>query len=139
MTAYNDLQHLIGDSEVVSVERALAEIRSGRLILAPPRLRLLGYDSAEPAFIPLGGKPAAAIHEIVSHTTARLNGVAPAGTGDIDKAALELVRLAYLLPAAITVGAATFQLGERHARCDPPLPARGGQHAEHRCPGSRAA
>ena len=139
MTGYNDLQHLIGDPEVVSVERALAEIRSGRpvvmssgreavlaiaaetiddkalmalkaaaagearLILAPPRLRLLGYDSAEPAFIPLGGKPAAAIHEIVSHITARLNGVAPAGTGAIDKAALELVRLAYLLPAAITL------------------------------------
>jgi GTP cyclohydrolase II len=139
VTGYNGLQHLIGDPEVVSVERALVEMRSGRpvvmssdreavlaiaaetiddkalmalkaaaagearLILAPPRLRLLGYDSAEPAFIPLGSKPAAAIHDIVSHTTARLNGVAPAGAGVIDKAALELTRLAYLLPAAITL------------------------------------
>ena len=135
----NGLRHLIGDPEVVAVERALAEIRSGRpvamsdgretvlaiaaetiddkaiialksvargeprLVLSPPRLRLLGYDSPEPGILPLGTRPAAAIHEIVSHTAVRLNGVASKPAGELDKAALELVKLGYLLPAVITV------------------------------------
>ncbi len=133
------LRHLIGDPAVISVERALAEIRSGRpvlmsddrsavlaiaaetiddktlttlksaatgearLILSPPRLRLLGYDGVEPGLVPLGTRPAAAVHEIVSHTSVRLNGVAPRTAGKLDKAALDLMRLAYLLPAAITL------------------------------------
>jgi GTP cyclohydrolase II len=137
--ADNGLRHLIGDAEVVSVERALAEIRSerpvlicdggsavlaisaetiddktlaalksaaigeARLILSPPRLRLLGYDSPEPGMLPLGTRPAAAIHEMVSHTTVRLNGVAPQASSPLDKAALDLMRIGYLLPAAITL------------------------------------
>jgi GTP cyclohydrolase II len=137
--ADNGLRHLIGDLDVVSVERALAEIRSGRpmlmsddhsavlaiaaetiddktlialksaasgeasLTLSPPRLRLLGYDGAEPGLLPLGTRPAAAIHEIVSQAGVRLNGVAPTRAGRLEKAALELVRLAYLLPATVTL------------------------------------
>jgi len=136
----DDLRPLIGDPDVVSVERAIAEIRSGRpviitgekntavlaiaaesieepalsalkqaatgearLVLSPSRLRLLGYDNPEPGILPLGDKRAAAIHEIVSHAGVRLNGVAPNGADTLDKAALNLVRLAFLLPAAITL------------------------------------
>jgi GTP cyclohydrolase II len=53
--------------------------------------------------LPLGEKSAGAIHEIVSHAGARLNGVAPRGADTLDKSALDLVRLAFLLPAAITL------------------------------------
>jgi GTP cyclohydrolase II len=74
-----------------------------RLVLSPPRLRLLGYDKPEAGVLPLGEKPAAAIHEIVSHAGARLNGVAPRGADPLDKTALDLVRLSFLLPAAITL------------------------------------
>ena len=87
---------------------ALAAIRAAgageaKLVLSPPRLRLLGHESAAPAVLPLGHMDAAAVHEIVSHTGMRLNGHAPEAAGEVEKAALELVRLAYLLPAAVTV------------------------------------
>jgi len=137
--AENGLTHLMGDPEAVSVERAVAEMRSGRpvvigegdaavlavaaesiedqalaalkaaaasegrLVLSPPRLRLLGYDHAEPGIVPLGEKGAGAIHEMVSHIGARLNGAAPRRADALDEAALDLVRLAFLLPAAITL------------------------------------
>ncbi len=132
------LKRLMGDPHEVAVERALAELRSGRpvvlcaadvcllataaesvdeeameairaaggaepkLVLAPPRLRLLGHDGAAPAALPLAGMDAAAIHEIVSHTGARLKGHAPETADEAEKLALEAVRLAYLLPAAVT-------------------------------------
>jgi GTP cyclohydrolase II len=146
--ADSGLRHLIGDPEVVAVERALAEIRSGRpvamsdgretvlaiaaetiddkaltalksvasgearLVLSPPRMRLLGFDSPEPAFVALGTRPATAIHEIVSHTAVRLNGVAPRPAGELDKAALELVNLGYLLPAVITLPVDDISMAE---------------------------
>lgn len=131
------LKGLMGELQEVAVERALAEIRSGRpvlltgggvnllavstesiddeglaairaaavsnvrLVLSPPRLRLLGHDSAEPGVLPLAEMNAAAIHEIVSDTGINLGGRVPGAADDHDKAALELVRLGYLLPAAI--------------------------------------
>ncbi len=74
-----------------------------RLVLSPPRLRLLGYDKAEAGVLPLGEKTASAIHEIVSQAGARLNGVAPRAADTLDKSALDLVRLSFLLPAAVTL------------------------------------
>lgn len=136
---YESLNALMGDPHEVRVERALAEIRSGRpvllsaagsdflvmspetvdddvlasirgaseaapqLVLSPPRLQLLGHASDEPGILPLTGMNAADIHALVAHTDMRLNGRAPMPAGEADKAALDLVRLAYLLPAAIVV------------------------------------
>lgn len=147
------LMRLMGDPHELTVERALAEIRSGRpvllsagetdflvmstetvddevlaaiksassaepqLALSQPRLRLLGYPADEPGIVPLNGMNAAGIHELVAHAGVHLNGHAPQAAGEADKAALELVRLAYLLPAAIVIrlpggspGAATSSL-----------------------------
>jgi GTP cyclohydrolase II len=139
--ANSDLKRLLGDAREVAVERALAEIRSGRpvvlrgdggsllatsaetaddallsvlktcakeggdahLLLSPPRLRLLGHVSAEPGVLPLTTMNAAAIHEIVSDPETHLNGRVPEVASELQKAALELVRLAFLLPAAVTV------------------------------------
>lgn len=138
------LKHLLGDPREVAVERALAEIRSGRpvvvvdgkkqlltiaaesvddamlerlieadntaidnrgaqLVLSPPRARLLGFQGPESAVIALAGVGAKTILEIVSDTAAHLDAqqLEPAEDCQID--ALDLVRLSYLLPAAITV------------------------------------
>src|SRR5262245_24922639 len=57
-----------------------------RLVLSPPRLRLLGYDNTEAAILPLGEKSASAIHEIVSQAGMRLNGAAPSRASELDKA-----------------------------------------------------
>lgn len=93
-------------------DRLLAALKSASgggasLVLSPPRLRLLGYDNAEAAILPLGEKSASAIHEIVSQAGMRLNGAAPSRASELDKAALDLVRLSYLLPAAITLALET--------------------------------
>jgi GTP cyclohydrolase II len=89
-------------------DQALAAIRAAGagepdLVLSAPRLRLLGGDGAAPAVLPLGGMDAAAIHEIVSHTGVRLKGHAPQTAGEAANAALDAVRLAFLLPAAVMV------------------------------------
>ncbi|WP_245296992.1 MULTISPECIES: GTP cyclohydrolase II RibA [Rhodomicrobium] len=133
------LMDLMGDPHEVRVERALAEIRSGRpvllsaagadylvmspetvddealaairaaskaqpqLVLSRPRLRLLGHKGDDAGIIPVKGMNAAEIHALVAHTDIHLNGHAPKPAGEADKAALDLVRLAYLLPAAIVV------------------------------------
>lgn len=128
---------LMNNRREVSVERALAELRSGRpvimnagaalyivhgaenvdedaltalkavaasepqLVLSQPRLRSLGYQTEEPGIIPLENVKAAEIHDLIVQTNARLNGHAPRATNEADKAAMELARLAYLLPAAV--------------------------------------
>jgi GTP cyclohydrolase II len=132
------LTRLIGKPDAVAVERALAELRSGRpvvlnaggadylvaspenvdedalavlsargeaahLVLSQPRLRTLGVDLAQPGKIPLGDLTASGIQELISHTDAYLNGHVPGPAGEEAAAAVELVRLAYLLPAAIVV------------------------------------
>ncbi|MEJ2124718.1 MAG: GTP cyclohydrolase II RibA [Alphaproteobacteria bacterium] len=146
----SNLKRLLGDPREIAVERALAEIRSGRpvvivdgetrlltiavesvddamlallmetgnaaenngavaenntarLVLSPPRARLLGFPGPEPAIMALTGVEANALHEIVSHTGAHLDGQKLEPANDRQKYALDLVRLAYLLPAAITV------------------------------------
>lgn len=98
---------LVSAAETVD-DRTLSALKKAaggeaRLVLSPPRLRLLGYDKPEAGVLPLGEKSASAIHEIVSHAGARLNGVAPRAADALDKAALDLVRLSFLLPAAITL------------------------------------
>jgi GTP cyclohydrolase II len=131
------LKGLMGEPQEVAVERALAEIRSGRpvlltgdgvnllavsaesiddeglasiraaaggavrLVLSAPRLRLLGHNGTEPGALPLTDMDAAAVHEIVSDIGSKLGGRVPETASDLDRGALELVRLAYLLPAAI--------------------------------------
>ncbi len=135
--AEDSLTRLLGDRREIEVERALAEVRSGRpvlitspeknflvaaaetiedaslqvlasisaapvhLIMSQPRLRLLGCDIDEAGIVPVEGLHAAYIHELIAHAGAHLNGHAPKRAGDAEKAALELVKLAYLLPAAI--------------------------------------
>ncbi len=131
------LTRLLGDPRELAVERALAEVRSGRpvllraggaqylvlsaetvddealaaitaaadgmpeLILSQPRLRQLGHTTDEPGLLPLDHMSAADIHELILKTDGRLNGHAPKPAGEPEKAALELMRLALLLPAAI--------------------------------------
>jgi GTP cyclohydrolase II len=132
------LSRLLGDPSEIAVERALAELRSGRpvvlnfggadhlvmspetvdeaalaamlrlgggaeLVLSQPRLHSLGVKTLEPGVIPLDGLDVAAIIELVSHTDAHVNGHAPRPAGGAAKTSLDLVRLAYLLPAAIVV------------------------------------
>ncbi len=128
---------LMDNRREVAVERALAEMRSGRpvimnagaglhivvgaenvdeetlqamksagasephLVLSQPRLRSLGCDLEEPGIIPLNGVKAAEIHDLIVQVNAHLNGHAPRAASETEKAALELTRLAYLLPAAI--------------------------------------
>lgn len=130
------LSRLLGDPREISVERALAELRSGRpivlsaggtdllvmspetvdeatlaailrfggraeLVLSQPRLHSLGVKILEPGVIPLDGLDISAIVALVSQTGAHINGHAPRPAGGAAKTALDLVRLAYLLPAAI--------------------------------------
>ncbi|NJM34802.1 MAG: GTP cyclohydrolase II RibA [Rhodomicrobium sp.] len=131
------LTRLMGDSRELAVERALAEVRSGRpvilngddghylvmspetvddevlsaikasgitppeLVLSQPRLRQLGLQTDEPGMIQVNGMSAADIHELIAQTGIHLNGHAPKRAGDAETSALDLMRLAYLLPAAI--------------------------------------
>ena len=99
--------YLVLSAETID-DGALAAIRSGadaapELVLSQPRLRQLGYAGEEPGLLPLDGMSAADIHALVAQTDGRLNGHAPKAAGKAEKAALELMRLALLLPAAIVV------------------------------------
>ena len=132
------LARLLGDPREIAMERALAELRSGRpivlnfggadhlvmspetvdeaalegvlrlggeaqLVLSQPRLHSLGLNSLEPGVVPLGDLDVSAIVELISHADAYVNGHVPRPAGGAAKTALDLVRLAYLLPAAIIV------------------------------------
>jgi len=133
------LQHLFGDPGTVAIERALAEIRSGRpvlvrdegcavlalaaesvdsatlrklraagfggarLVLSPARLRLLGHEFSAPATVDIENYDAEALLNIVCQVDAKLDSVRPREAGSPETAGLELVRLAYLLPAAVVV------------------------------------
>lgn len=135
----SDLTQLTGNPQEVAVDRALAELRSGRpvllraghetslvlcaeviedpmldairrlsggearLVLAPKRLRALGHDVTEAGTIPLGTLPAHDIHDLISQTDARLEGSVPASASALDENALDLMRMALLLPAVIAV------------------------------------
>ncbi|MBX2805291.1 MAG: GTP cyclohydrolase II RibA [Hyphomicrobiales bacterium] len=135
----SDLTQLTGKPEEVAVDRALAELRSGRpvlltdgqdvnlvlcaetiedhmlgpvrdvsegqarLILAPKRLLALGHNVASSGTIPLDDLDAHKIHDIISQTDERLNGPAPKPATSLDESALDLMRMAMLLPAAITI------------------------------------
>jgi GTP cyclohydrolase II len=135
----SDLTRLTGNPREIAVDRALAELRSGRpvlltagremslilcaeiiedpmldaimtlsggearLVLAPKRLRALGHDSAAAGVIPLGALRSDHIHDLISQTHARLRGVTPEPAGALDESALELMRMALLLPAVISV------------------------------------
>lgn len=138
---------LMGDPREVAVERALAEVRSGRpvllnaegrhylviaaetienealqaivaigasaprLILSQPRLRLLGCNIKEPGIVPIEGMTATEIHELITHTGAHLNGHAPIAASETEKTALEILKLAYLLPAVVFAEMAPEQAG----------------------------
>lgn len=91
------------DDEVLSVLNACAKGGDAYLVLSPPRMRLLGHVSTEPGILPLKTMNAAAIHEIVSDTGVHFDGRVPEPANELQKAALELLRLAFLLPAALTV------------------------------------
>jgi len=133
------LQNLFGDPDTVAIERALAEIRSGRpvivsspegaaltlsaesvdskalqklreagftdarLVLSPARLRLLGHDVQTAGSIEIENYDAEALLNVVCQADARLEIAAPRPACGTENAGLELVRLAYLLPAAIVV------------------------------------
>jgi len=133
------LQHLFGDSGTVAIERALAEIRSGRpvvvrasdgavlalaaesidsrvldklrgvgfsdarLVLSPARLRLLGHEFGAPATVDIENYDAETLLNVVCQVDARLTEARPRTAGGAETAGLELVRLAYLLPAAVVV------------------------------------
>ncbi len=131
------LQYLFGDPEAVAIERALAELRSGRpvivsgargkmltiaaesvdsqvlarlrqsglddarLVLSPARLRLLGHDVQAAASINIADYEADALLDVVCQADARLEVATPRPACATETAGLELVRLAYMLPAAI--------------------------------------
>lgn len=135
----SDLTQLTGNPREVAVDRALAELRSGRpvllkagneaslvlcaeviedpmldailslsvgearLVLAPKRLRALGHDVAEAGTIPVGALRAHDIHDLISQTDARLTGSPPLQASALDDSALDLMRMAMLLPAVIAI------------------------------------
>ncbi|MFP3921963.1 MAG: GTP cyclohydrolase II RibA [Dichotomicrobium sp.] len=141
MTSVTDtsLQKLFGDPDTVAIERALAEIRSGRpvivsgeegaaltlaaesvdskalaklraagfrdarLVLSPARLRLLGHDVQTAASIEIENYDAEALLNVVCQADARLESAVPRPAHPTETAGLELVRLGYLLPAAIVM------------------------------------
>lgn len=135
----SDLTQLTGNPREVAVDRALAELRSGRpvvlsherdvslvlcaeviedpmldavtalsggkarLVLAPKRLHALGHNVADAGTIPLGTLNAHDIHDLISQTDARLKGPAPSPASALDANALDLMRMAMLLPAVIAI------------------------------------
>jgi GTP cyclohydrolase II len=73
-----------------------------RLVLPAPRLRRLGLDRAEPGVIALPSIDLARIGYLSLETNARFD--APvAALSPVDRAALEVVRLALILPAVVVV------------------------------------
>jgi len=133
------LNMLFGDPATISVERALAEIRSGRpvivtgeesaaltlaaesvdsralrrlrdagfsdarLVLSPARLRLLGQEVETAASIDIADYDAESLLNLICQVDAKLESATPRPARETEGAGLELVRLAYLLPAAIVV------------------------------------
>jgi GTP cyclohydrolase II len=85
----------------------LGELAQGaaRLTLAGPRLRRLGLERVEPGALSLPTLDIARILALAIDANARIDApVAP--TGPLDDAALELLRLALVLPAAVVVSLA---------------------------------
>ena len=133
------LNVLFCDSGMISIERALAEIRSGRpvivageessaltlpaesvdsdtlrrfrkagfsdarLVLSPARLRLLGHAVEAAASIDIANYDAESLLNLICQVDAKLESATPRPARETEDAGLELVRLAYLLPAAIVV------------------------------------
>lgn len=98
------VDHLVMSPETVdeAALNAILRLNGGaELVLSQPRLHSLGVKTLEPGVIPLSGLDVRAIAELVSHTDAHVNGHAPRPAGEAAKTALDLVKLAYLLPAAI--------------------------------------
>ncbi len=130
---------LLGDPRQLGVERALAELRSGRpvllvsdghrlvvtafenldaeglallsrgggaprLILSAARLRWLKVEAPQAGVIPIEGLSLDTLEDLVSGENEVLRKGAHAA-GDAEKAALELVRLSLLLPAAVVCDA----------------------------------
>ncbi len=86
----------------------LRELRAGglggaRLVLSPARLRLLGHEFSAPATVDIEHYDAEALLNIVCQVDAKLDSVRPREADNLETAGLELVRLAYLLPAAVVV------------------------------------
>ncbi len=135
----SDLTQLTGNPREVAVDRALAELRSGRpvlltgpaklrlvlcaetiedhtldalraigrtgprLILSQKRLQALGHEGTVAGGVALDRISAHEIHEIISQTGARIDGLAIGAADPMENSALELMRLALLLPAAVTL------------------------------------
>ena len=100
-----DARYLIIGAETIDDDMlaAIAETGEGTpwLVLSQPRLRSLGSDLASPGIIMLDHLNAAGIQSLIVQTGAYLNGHVPRPASFTDRAALDVVRLAYLLPAAI--------------------------------------
>jgi len=100
-----DGQYLVVGAEAIDDEalRTISALGASKpqLVLSEPRLRSLGADLTTAGIVPLGELDAASIHALIVNIGVQLNGHAPMPASPADKAALELVRLAYLLPAAI--------------------------------------
>ena len=95
--------HLVMSPETVDEAALAAILRLGggaQLVLSQQRLRSLGLKNLEPGVIPLDDLDISAIVSLISHADAYVNGHAPRPAGGAAKTGLELVRLAYLLPAA---------------------------------------
>lgn len=105
--AAGETRHLLIAAESIDDDmlKAIAEIGGATpwLVLSQPRLRSLGSDLKSPGIIMLDHTNAAGIQSLIVHIDGYLNGHAPRAASETDKAALELVRLAYLLPAAIVI------------------------------------
>jgi len=90
------------DDAMLAAGRAISAAEP-RLVLSQPRLRQLGHLSDEPGIVPVNGMNIAEIDELVAHAEIHLNGHAPQAADEIDRAALDLMHLAFLLPAAIVL------------------------------------
>jgi len=80
-----------------------AGFRDLRLVLSPARLRLLGHEVDNSASIDIENYDAEALLDVVCQADARLDIASPRPADASETAGLEIVRLAYLLPAAIVV------------------------------------
>jgi GTP cyclohydrolase II len=76
----------------------------GSLVLSAPRLRRLGVERGEAASVPLSDLTPAHIEYLALHSSAKIDGPVRA-VSTLEAAALELARLALMLPAVVVVPA----------------------------------
>ncbi len=99
------LLSVAAESIDTSLLEALRTLGRGdaRLVLSPARLRLLGHNVLVPGSIEIEDYQAETLLDIVCQANAKLTIAIPRPASPAENAGLELIRLAYLLPAAVVI------------------------------------